>query len=84
MRFFLDRAEVFRDLRIEVERCWEKADRVVVFLRVTGRGGASGADFEIRIGHLWTVRDSLLVRGEGYGDRREALKAAGISEQAGG
>jgi ketosteroid isomerase-like protein len=80
VRFFMDRAEMFEQLRVEVERCWEKDDRVLVFLRVTGRGQASGAEFEIRIGHLWTVRDGLLVRGQGYGDRREALKAAGIDE----
>jgi ketosteroid isomerase-like protein len=80
VRFFMDRAEMFERLHVEVERCWEKDDRVLVFLRVTGRGQASGADFEIRIGHLWTVRDGLLVRGEGYGDRREALRAAGIDE----
>jgi ketosteroid isomerase-like protein len=79
-RFFMDRAEMFERLHVEVERCWEKDDRVLVFLRVAGRGQASGAEFEIRIGHLWTVRDGLLVRGEGYGDRREALKAAGIDE----
>ena len=76
VRFFLDRAEMFEQLHVEVERCWEKDDRVLVFLRVTGRGQASGADFEIRIGHLWTLRDGVLVRG----DRREALEAAGIDE----
>jgi uncharacterized protein len=80
VRFFMDRAEMFEQLRVEVERCWEKDDRVLAFLRVTGRGQASGAEFEIRIAHLWTLRDGLLVRGEGYGDRREALKAAGIDE----
>jgi ketosteroid isomerase-like protein len=79
-RFFLDQAEMFEQLHFEVERCWEKGDRVLVFLRVTGRGQASGAEFDIRIGHVWTLRDGLVVRGEGYGDRHEALKAARIEE----
>jgi ketosteroid isomerase-like protein len=80
IRFFTERAEMFDELRTEPERFWEKDDRVVVFLRVTGRGGASGAGFEIRIGHLWTVRQGVVVRGEGYGDRSEALEAAGLKE----
>jgi uncharacterized protein len=80
MRFFTERAEMFDELRTEPERFWEKDDRVVVFLRVTGRGGASGAGFEIRVGHLWTVRQGVVVRGEGYGDRSEALEAAGLKE----
>ena len=79
IRFFTDRAEVFGQLDAEAERFWDKDDKVLVFVRVTGRGQASGAEFEIRIGHLWTVRDGLMVRGEGYGNRSEALEAAGVS-----
>jgi hypothetical protein len=41
---------------------------------------AAGADVDIRIAHPWTLRDGLVVRGEGYGDRREALEAAGVDE----
>ena len=71
---------MFGQLDAEAERFWDKDDKVLVFVRVTGRGQASGAEFEIRIGHLWTVRDGLVVRGRGYGDRSEALEAAGVSE----
>jgi hypothetical protein len=78
--FFSDRAEMFDELRAETERIWGNDDRVLVFVRVTGRGHASGAEFEIRIAHLWTVRDGVVVRGEGYGDRGEALEAAGLSD----
>jgi ketosteroid isomerase-like protein len=81
LRFLTDRTEMFGDLHSEIERCWELEDQVLVFLRVTGRGQASGAGFDIRIAHLWTVRDGLAIRGEGFGDRGEALKAAGIDEQ---
>jgi ketosteroid isomerase-like protein len=80
INFFTDLAEMFDELRTEVERCCAKDERVLVFVRVTGRGKASDAAFEIRIGHLWTVRDGVVVRGEGYGDRGEALEAAGLSE----
>ena len=66
--------------RLEPERFWDTGDKVLVFVRATGRGTASGAGFDIRIGHLWTLRDGLVVRGEGHANRDEALEAAGLSE----
>jgi ketosteroid isomerase-like protein len=72
--------EMFGELRNEIEGLWETDDQVLVFLRVTGSGMSSGASFDIRIAHLWTLRDGLAVRGEGYGDRDEALEAAGLRE----
>jgi ketosteroid isomerase-like protein len=80
IQFFNDRAEMFDELRYELERFWETDGKVLVFVRVTGLGSASGAGFDIRIGHLWTLRDGVVVRGEGYGDRSKALEAAGLSE----
>lgn len=80
IRFFTTRAEMFGELHTEPERLWDKGDQVLVFLRVTGSGQASGAGFEIRIAHLWTIRDGLVVRGEGFGDRDEALEVAGLRE----
>jgi ketosteroid isomerase-like protein len=79
IEFFTDRASMFDQLDVEIEQAWETNDKVLVFLRVTGSGAASGAGFEIRIAHLWTLREGILVRGEGFGDRDEALKAAGLS-----
>ncbi len=80
LRFFTDRAEMFSEVRTEVERLWDRDDRVLAFIRVTGRGRQSEAPFDLRVGHLWTIRDGLVVRGEGYGNRDEALEAAGLSE----
>src|SRR5262245_4095054 len=80
IRFFMDQAEVFEEFRVEPERFWDLDDKVLVFLRTTGRGAASGAGFDIRIGNLWTLRDGLVVGGEGYANRDEALKAAGLAE----
>jgi ketosteroid isomerase-like protein len=80
VRFFMDQAEPFEEFRVEAERFWDLDDKVLVFLRTTGRGAVSGAGFDIRIGHLWTLRDGLVVRGEGHANRDEALEAAGLSE----
>ena len=78
--FFQDQANTFEDLSVEVERLSEAGDNVLAFLRVTGRGRASGAAIDISIGHVWVLRDGAVVRGEGFGDRDEALRAAGLSE----
>jgi ketosteroid isomerase-like protein len=78
--FFTDRAEVFEQVEAETERFFDRDDKVLVFLRIAGSGRASGAEFEIRIAHLWTLRDGRLVRGEGYGNRDAALAAAGLEK----
>ena len=78
--FFADRASMFGEFEIEVEELLERGDRVLAFLRLSGSGAASGAGFEIRIAHLWTLREGKVVRGEGYGNRDEALEAAGLGE----
>ncbi len=78
--FFQDQADTFEDLTVEVERLSEAGDKVLAFLRVTGRGRASGAAIDISIGHVWTLADGVVVQGEGFGDRDEAVRAAGLSE----
>ena len=80
LKFFLERAEMFGEISTEVERVLEADDKVLAFIRVSGQGAASGAGFEIRIAHLWTFRNGLIVRGQGYGDREQALEAAGLSD----
>lgn len=78
--FFLDQAKTFEDLRVEVERLDAEGDKVLAHLHVTGRGRASGVGVDISIGHVWTLEQGLVVRGEGFGDREEAARAAGLAE----
>lgn len=79
--FFRDQAEMFEDLHIEIERLFDAGDRVVAFIRITGEGRTSRAPMQIRIGHVWTIRDGTAVKGEGFGDRDEALEAAGLEDE---
>jgi ketosteroid isomerase-like protein len=37
-RFFVDRTAMFERLQTEVERCWDKDDQVLAFVRIGGRG----------------------------------------------
>jgi uncharacterized protein len=80
IEFFTDMASMFDQLDYEIEQVWDHNDQVLVFLWLTGSGAASGAGFDIHIAHLWTLRDGMLVRGEGFADRSEALEAAGLRE----
>jgi uncharacterized protein len=67
--------EVFDDFRFEAQEMVEHGDRVLVTVRVTGRGKSSGAEIEGRLFHVWLIRDGKAVRFEIYNDRDEAETA---------
>jgi ketosteroid isomerase-like protein len=79
IRFFTEQGEMLAEVRVEPEHFWETGNKVVVFVHATGRGRASDAPFDIRIAHLWTLKGGVVVRGEGFADRDEGLKVAGLS-----
>jgi ketosteroid isomerase-like protein len=70
---------VFGEFRNEPERLIEAGDRIVAFIRVCGVGKGSGAEVEARIAHVLTFIGEKVVRVESYGDRDEALRAAGLA-----
>ena len=53
-------------------------DKVVVLVRWVGRGKASGAQGEISMAMVWTVREQAITRVEFFLDRAEALEVAGL------
>jgi ketosteroid isomerase-like protein len=55
-------------------------DRVVVLVRWVGRGKASGAEGEISMAMVWTVREQAITSVEFYLDRAQALEAVGLGE----
>ena len=59
-----------------VRRGYELFARVVVAVRLSGRGRESGVELEMHVAHLWTVRDGKVVRGDVYRTADEALEAA--------
>ena len=79
-RFLEDQNEAFEDFRVEAEELKVRGDQVLAFIRVSGRGRGSGVEFDIRAANLWTFRGGRLIRGQVFPDRREALRAAGLSE----
>jgi ketosteroid isomerase-like protein len=56
------------------------AGTILVRLRISGRGAASGVPIEVNYVQLWTLRSGLAVRVDNYESEDEALQAAGSSE----
>ncbi|MGA8927567.1 MAG: nuclear transport factor 2 family protein [Solirubrobacterales bacterium] len=72
--------EVWREYRFEPERFLDAGERVVVFARITGKGAASGAPFELEVTQVWTIHAGRATSLHAYRDRSQALEAAGLRE----
>ena len=71
--------ETWGEWLFEPERFLDAGDRVVVFARIVGKGGASGAPFELETTHVWTIHAGRATSLHAYRDRSQALEAAGLS-----
>jgi hypothetical protein len=81
MRSFRDAGPWGRSIHFEPERYFDVDDeRVLVFVRVTSTGRASGVPVESRVAQEFTIRDGLIVRVKVHRERAEALKAVGLEE----
>jgi ketosteroid isomerase-like protein len=58
----------------------DAGDQVVVTVRYSGRGRASGVELQDRLFEVHTLRDGKCVRKRDFRERSEALEAAGLSE----
>jgi ketosteroid isomerase-like protein len=72
--------DVFDELHAEPEEFHVAGDYVVVFIRLRGRGKASGVPVDVAQAHLWRFRAHRVDLWRAYFDRNEALKAAGLEE----
>ena len=79
-RFFEDQTAPFEFFDAEPEQILDVGDQVVALLRVQGRPSGSSAEINVRVGHLWTVRDGTAVSLRSFPERKDALEAAGLSE----
>ena len=69
--------EAWESYRLELERVDDLGDRVLLIVRETGRGRASGVEIESLWGYVVTVTEGLITRVEAYRDAAEALRVAG-------
>jgi uncharacterized protein len=79
-RVFEDQLGAFEEAVAEPQEFFERGDQVVVFLLVRSRPRGSSATIEIRVAHVWTMRDGRPARVELFPVREEALEAVGLSE----
>jgi ketosteroid isomerase-like protein len=75
----LDRMDTL-DFDQQTEDLIDVDDKVVVLVRWVGRGKASGAQGEISMAMVWTVREQAITRVEFFFDRAQALTAAGLPQ----
>jgi ketosteroid isomerase-like protein len=72
--------DVMEEPQIEAEEVIDAGEKVVIAIRISGRGRASGIDVEANWFHVVTERDNKAVRIEWHRSRDEALEAAELSE----
>jgi ketosteroid isomerase-like protein len=70
--------EAFEGFHVQVEEHHEAGDELVVFVRYSGRGRASGAWMDAELAHVWTFREGTPIRLRQFLDRTAALEAAGL------
>jgi ketosteroid isomerase-like protein len=68
------------DYRLMPEEFVERGDRVVVTVRLGGRGRGSGVEIDARFYDVYTLRDGKIVRMDQFTERADALEAVGRSE----
>jgi ketosteroid isomerase-like protein len=70
--------EGFEEVRYAPEAFNEAGNRVLVDVRRTGRGSASGVPVEERQFHVWDMEDGRAVRLRAFLEREQALEAIGL------
>jgi ketosteroid isomerase-like protein len=78
----LDRTvhEMWDSFKVETEEVIDAGETVIATARLSGIGGRSGVEAEIRGFQVWTLRDGRVLHMKGdYRNRNEALEAAGLS-----
>jgi uncharacterized protein len=81
-RFWDAFTEPWKEIKLKpVEAVALDTERVLTHTHFRGIGRASGILTEMTVVQLWTVTGGKLRRFQSFATRREALEAAGLSEQ---
>jgi ketosteroid isomerase-like protein len=78
-RFWEDTRESFDVFQISLSEVHDLGDRIVGIGKIKIKGKGSGIETEIPMGAIATFRDGRLIHFMDYGDRDEALVAAGLA-----
>jgi ketosteroid isomerase-like protein len=78
--FLEDQLTAFESSTAEPVEVFEGGEHVAVFVKIRARPKESSAEIQALIGHLFTLRDGLIVRLQTFPQREKALEAAGLQE----
>jgi uncharacterized protein len=79
-RYIEEWLDTFDGVRLGIERLMELEDRVLVVVRGSARGKASGVEVRNHFCQLWTISEGVPARMHEYATSEEALEAAGLTE----
>jgi ketosteroid isomerase-like protein len=79
-QYFRELTEAWEDLRLEPGEFIEAGEQVVMPNNLYAQG-RDGIKVQARSAWVWTIRDGRVAHLCFYQERREALEAAGLSEQ---
>ena len=71
-----DWTDSFDEMTTEIQEIIDAGDRAIVHHRMRGRGSDSGAEVDLPLWQVVSVRDGRLATMHDYGSREEALLAA--------
>jgi RimJ/RimL family protein N-acetyltransferase/ketosteroid isomerase-like protein len=79
-RLFASWREAYPDLRVEVHDAKPRCNQVFAWVRLVGRGAASGIPMEMELAHVYTMHKGKAARLVEWVSREEALDAVGLAE----
>ena len=72
--------QAFDDFSLELEEILDYGQRVIVVIRVSGRGVGSGVPTSHQRAFVWTFDGTTAVRATQFPSKTEALEAVGLRE----
>jgi ketosteroid isomerase-like protein len=79
-RFFREWHEAWESIEYDFDELIDAGEHVISVVTRRGRGRASGAEVELHVALVWTLREGKVVRVVWFPSRAEALEAAGLRE----
>ena len=79
--FLQDYRAAFDTWVLEPEQFLEAGDQVVAIVKPRVRPKGTSAEFAVRNGHIWTIRDGVVVSMHSFPEPEKALEAVGLPEQ---
>jgi ketosteroid isomerase-like protein len=79
-RFFRQWHEAWEKIQYDFDELIEAGDHVVAVVSRRARGLGSGAEVEMHVALVWTLREGRVVRVVWFPTRKDALEAVGLEE----